>query len=207
MPLYYQQDINQFEKLAIWKIEEPLSFFENKVKISKTFGNLEKQIQHAAGRYLLQFLQPNIDINNIVALPNQKPFFKNCEVFFSISHTKNWVACIISSQKEVGIDIEICNPKIEQIAAKFLSDIESIQIKNNCNLQNYLQYHTLYWCAKETMFKWWGKGKVDYKKMIKIQEFSIDKQQYFDCIFETNQQSIKVPITYKIFDNFILTFT
>ena len=50
-----------------------------------------------------------------------KPYFKNCPIYFNISHCENMIALIISN-KEVGIDIEkIREIKNKEIIAKKLN--------------------------------------------------------------------------------------
>ena len=33
-------------------------------------------------------------------------------------------------------------------------------------------FYTLCWCAKEAVYKWWGNGKVDFRKHIYIERIS-----------------------------------
>jgi hypothetical protein len=54
--LFFQQNINQSSKLAIWKIDEPELFYTELVTISTTISHPHKRLQHLAGRYLLPFL-------------------------------------------------------------------------------------------------------------------------------------------------------
>ena len=70
MPLFYQQNINATTKMAVWAIEEPLSFFESKLKNGKQrteqIMHPIKKIQHLAARLLLQELAPHLNLDNIV---------------------------------------------------------------------------------------------------------------------------------------------
>jgi len=100
-----------------------------------------------------------------------KPHIEGVNI--SISHTKGIVAVIIGDD-ELGIDIEKVSERIIRIAPKFLysSEISEIDINNQL-----LQFHA-YWCAKETIYKIYGKKVVDFKNNIKIESFKIkDKGQ------------------------------
>jgi hypothetical protein len=59
MPLFYQHNINDIAKLAVWHISEPEDFFLEKVQLQKTINHPHKRLQHLAGRYLLQLLHPD----------------------------------------------------------------------------------------------------------------------------------------------------
>ena len=58
MPLFYQHNINDSTKLAIWKITETENFLLEKVSMKNEVMDSDKRLQHVAGRYLLQILEP-----------------------------------------------------------------------------------------------------------------------------------------------------
>ena len=63
----------------------------------------------------------NIKMPEIYTTSNGKPYFKDSNIFFNYSHSKNYVACVISTY-EVGIDIEEINRNIsDEIAEKYLN--------------------------------------------------------------------------------------
>lgn len=168
MPVIYQQDINQETKIAIWKIEEEEDFFLDFVPINRSIKHPKKRLQHLAGRYLLQHLFPDFPYNEIMIADTKKPFLADHKYHFSISHTKDYAAAIVSSCCRVGVDIEIPTHKASIIADKFIhpSEYHLIDKLADSNDKNY--FDTLLWCAKEAMFKWWGLGNVDFKEMLRI---------------------------------------
>ncbi len=52
MPLFYQHNINEFTRLAIWHITEEEDFFLQKVPLKRDVSHAQKRLQHLAGRYL-----------------------------------------------------------------------------------------------------------------------------------------------------------
>ncbi|HON52357.1 MAG TPA: 4'-phosphopantetheinyl transferase superfamily protein [Bacteroidales bacterium] len=73
-----------------------------------------------------------------------KPYMNSMNI--SISHTKQFVAVIVSKQYNVAVDIEMYRSKIHTIASRFM------------NTQEYSFYvstedRTVIWCAKEVLFK------------------------------------------------------
>jgi 4'-phosphopantetheinyl transferase len=75
-----------------------------------------------------------------------KPYLRNGEAEISITHSKDIVAVILHDTKVVGIDIEYISPRVERIKHRFLSASELA-------LANTTALLTLYWSAKETLFK------------------------------------------------------
>ncbi len=183
MPIIFQQQVNPHTKLGIWKIEEPESFFKAAVPVHRQVSHPHKRLQHLAGRYLLQWLYPDFPHELIEIADTRKPFLPNEKYQFSISHSRDYAAAIVSSTNRVGIDIEVPSGKAEVIKDKFLTPEEKIlstalatrkfpnspipQFPNS-------KIHTLLWSAKEAVFKWYGDGEVDFKEHIRLQSFSDD---------------------------------
>ncbi len=169
MPLFYQQIIDENTKLGIWRIEEPESFFVEKVPIKKDVSHPYKRLQHLAGRYLLPMLFPEFPLEQIEIADTRKPFLPNEKFHFSISHSGNFAAAIVSSTKRAGIDIELVTPRLLRISSKFLNVYEQATLDNWSYLPNiHLQLTAMLWSAKESIFKWYGNGEVDFKDDIKL---------------------------------------
>jgi len=166
MPLFYQQNINQNTRLAIWHITEPLDFFLKTIPIQQTITHPHKQLQHAAGRYLLPFLFDDFPYEEIVIASTRKPYLPDEQYHFSISHCGNFVAAIVSRNERVGIDIELPQEKIVHISTKFMHKEEFLFVRYGGDL---IATTTVLWSAKEAMYKWWGLGKIDFKTMLRIE--------------------------------------
>lgn len=80
-----------------------------------------------------------------------KPFAENADVFFSISHSGDFVACAVSD-KEIGIDVERIRSIRFRAAEKFSSDSEIKYIGNDLN-----RFFRV-WTLKEAFFKCKGTG-------------------------------------------------
>jgi phosphopantetheinyl transferase len=164
MPLVYQQDINDTTKLGIWHIAEPEDFFLKAVPLQKEITHPHKRLQHLAGRYLLQELFPNFPVELIKIADTKKPFLADEAYHFSISHCGDYAAVMVSKTQRVGVDIEKINEKIDRIFPKFLSPEEcSLLPRGSIN-----KTATLLWSVKESIFKWYGAGQVDFKEHIQV---------------------------------------
>ncbi|HEV8081101.1 MAG TPA: 4-phosphopantetheinyl transferase, partial [Chitinophagaceae bacterium] len=91
MPVLYEH-INDFAKIAIWHIAEEKKFFLQKVPLQREITHPHKQLQHLAGRYLLQHLYPDFPYHLIEIADTRKPFLPDEEYHFSISHCGDYAA-------------------------------------------------------------------------------------------------------------------
>ncbi len=205
MPLFYQHNINATTKIAIWHITEDESFFLSEVPLPGSITHRHKRLQHLAGRYLLQELFPDFPYHLIEIADTRKPYLLNEEYHFSISHSADYAAVIISKNKRVGIDIEAVTPKVERIRNKFLHERE-LKIIADCPLSitgSYLKLLTLLWSCKEAVFKWDGKGGIDFKEDINLLSC-----QAHDRIINCNflPANTLLQIEYKFFDELCLAW-
>jgi phosphopantetheinyl transferase len=208
MPLFYQYNINDFTKLAVWHITETEDFFLQKVRWQNNISHPHKRLQHLAGRYLLQLLHPGFPLHLIAISDSKKPLLSNHEFHFSISHCGDYAAAIVSENKAVGIDVELITPKIELVKNKFLSEIEIslLSVDNfEFSISNF-QLLTLFWSAKEAIYKWYGKGKVDFKKNMIIDHLNFEKGQgSIDAHFQKVER-IDLKIEFTFFDKLCLAW-
>lgn len=201
MPLFYQHNINQTTKLAVWKIQEAEDFFLKKVQLQKEIHHPHKRLQHLAGRYLLQLLNPGFPFHLIEIAPSNKPLLLNEEFHFSISHCADFAAAIVSEDTLAGIDVELIQPKIECIKHKFLSEKEQkmLPVLND-------QMLTLLWSCKEAVYKWHGKGGVDFKSHIVIKNITINTTDgMVECRFMKEMQ-MNLNIYFRLFQNLCLAW-
>jgi len=229
VPIFFQHQINETTRLGIWKIEETEEFFLSNVPLQKEVTHPHKRLQHLAGRFLLQFLFPDFPYELIQIADTRKPYLPDEQYHFSISHCGDYAAAIVSSNQRVGIDIEIPSGKVEKIKNKFLSPAElsafllltpdsfgrrrlaagAARLPTPSAAEGLPQAQpdarlpTLLWSAKESVFKWYGNGKVDFRQHIQLKQ-QHEGLQTISCLFaKTNQQLI---IEYRQFDHLILAW-
>jgi len=167
VPLIYTQTIDEHTQLGVWHITEPEYFFAEKVPLGRSITHPHKRLQHLAGRYILQALVPQFPIHLIQIADTRKPFLENESHHFSISHCGNYAAAIVSTQHRVGIDVETPTDRILTIAHKFFTPKEQALLQA-AGLTANPQHATLVWSIKESLFKWYGLGEVDFKAHLKL---------------------------------------
>lgn len=225
MPIFFQKDIDEATRLAIWKIEEEESFFLQRVPLQREITHPHKRLQHLAGRYLLRYLFADFPISLIKIADTRKPFLEDEAYHFSISHCGGYAAAIVSKSKRVGIDIEQPTPKVEMIKHKFLheeelnwqeemgneqlvtgSGQEAIVSKEfNQSANQPINKLTLLWSCKEAIFKWWSYGAVDFSEMIRLQPFTLQPEGMIEGAFIA-EETYPLQLHYKIFDGLCLAW-
>jgi phosphopantetheinyl transferase len=177
MPLFYQHNINEQTKLAVWQIWETEDFFLSQVPLQREITHPHKRLQHLAGRYLLRLLFPQFPLEMIRIAKTMKPFLPGDPYHFSISHCGDFAAAIVSTTERSGIDIEMPSPKVARVRHKFLHAVEWDAVLQAADIlsitdiaadENMLRQITLLWSAKEAVFKWYGSGEVDFSSHIRL---------------------------------------
>jgi phosphopantetheinyl transferase len=217
VPIFFQHQINDTTRLGIWKIEETEQFFLSNVPLQKEVTHPHKRLQHLAGRFLLQFLFPDFPYDLIRIADTRKPYLPGEQYHFSISHCGDYAAAIVSSTWRVGIDIERSSPRIHVIAAKFLSGSEKkyFNSDNGLLIQQWgrrgkaeTDFLTFVWSAKESIFKWYGIGQVDFSDHISLQgEISIKDDDSIEMPFIfTKNGAQQLTIQGTFIENLALTW-
>lgn len=170
MPLLSEWDIGATGRGAIWKIEEPESFFTAHTGLTPDIKNEKRRIEHMAARYLLTHVEAEFPIHSIRKDQHDKPRIPENEFHFSISHSWPYIAVAVDTEEEAGIDIQTWHPRIENIKDKFLSPDEQ---ETMCHDP---KYYTLAWCAKEAVYKWNGRRGIDFKEHLPITYFSTSQE-------------------------------
>lgn len=210
MPIFFQHQINETTRLGIWKIEETEEFFLSNVPLQKEVTHPHKRLQHLAGRFLLQFLFPGFPYDLIKIADTHKPYLPGEQYQFSISHCGDFAAAIVSTIQRVGIDIEIASGKAERIRDKFLtqkeleifhlSEPETWNPKPETHNSNLI---TLLWSCKESVFKWYGDGGVDFRRHIQLEKQHQDSET-ISCLFAKTNEDL--AIHYRHFEHLVLAW-
>jgi phosphopantetheinyl transferase (holo-ACP synthase) len=92
--------------------------------------------------------------------------------------------------------------KIIRIADKFLNEEE----KNQWSMENSegtVKQITLLWSCKESVFKWYGNGEVDFSEHIQLKKQD-EENETINCFFSKNK--LQLIIHYRQFDGLVLAW-
>ena len=121
-----------------------------------------------------------------------KPLFRGYHI--SITHTKGYAALILSKTKEVAVDIEYFNDRVERIASKFLRKDEKAE-----GLDSLL----VHWCAKETVFKLFSEDHLQFGDM-RVKPF--DTMSDWSCDVENLKRKQMAHVDFELTMEFVLTY-
>lgn len=125
----------------------------------------KREIEKAGTLFLLKKLMNDESIEVTYSETN-KPLLKHRSEHISISHSHAKLAIIVNRQEPTGIDIELIRDKVKSIQNKFLNENE-IAFANND-----VETLVTLWAAKETLYKIYGRKKMEFKKHLFVEPFS-----------------------------------
>lgn len=200
MPLCKKIVSEQFT-LAVWRIEEALSFFEKVIAAPPDINNNSQRLQWYASRYLVNEI--NRKATEVIKDDTGKPVLKNEPHSISISHTASFATVMLSPLFTVGVDIEAINPKVERVAHKFLHQQEIERIAPEEKIEKLI----LYWSAKEALYKLYGKGGLEFKTQLLIEPFELQSRgELTAAITGTATPLQNLKINYEFFEEHVLTY-
>lgn len=125
-------------------------------KCNRMIKELAKKQCIAADHLIKVALGEAIDIPpnkvEIQLSPSGKPYVEGNPVYFSVSHSENLVACVVSD-RPVGIDVEFVRPIAPSIQERICTDAELKHLRSFKNdEERNLRFFTL-WTRKEALFK------------------------------------------------------
>ncbi len=205
VPLFYQQNINETTRLAIWKIEESEGFFSLNIPLKKEITHPHKRLQHLAGRYLLPMLFHDFPNKEIEIADTRKPYLPGEQYHFSLSHCADYAAAIVSRNHRVGIDVETMTPKVLLIKTKFLHPDE-LDFVHTHNESEQLKLLSVAWNAKEAIYKWYGLGKVDFSEMMRLKTFELANEGVIYSRFQKPDLKADLQVQYRFFETLVLAW-
>ena len=87
-------------------------------------------------------------------------------VYISISHSKEWVALLISD-RACAVDIEGVMRDFRKVSSRYLSEQERRMAEDN-------DAYAEMWCIKEALYKYHKKGELDFVRDLSILDYDAD---------------------------------
>ena len=147
----------------------------------------------------------NINDYNLFYNEDGKPFLKDSNLYFNVSHSGS-LTVIGISQFDLGIDIEIIKERkfIKKIVNKVFNDQEKEEFEKK-NQDEGLDYFTKIWTKKEAYTKLIGTGMkkyfqdvpLDYDKYIETTNISLDDNYYLSFATFNDDERIKWELIYE----------
>lgn len=209
MPLIRNMMPEHQVNLGLWEITEPAEYFLERLKLNEhdhevldTIKAPDRLLEFLASRYLLRVL---IGAEHSLVLTKDeygKPGILDPDCQVSISHCKGYAAAIVSyADKPVGIDVERREKRVMRIRERFLSEREKRLVPAN-NVAKTI----LFWSAKETMYKIYGKKQLSFSQNLLLDEPGEGLSGALKGTFAINGTRDDIDVSFVINENYILTF-
>jgi phosphopantetheinyl transferase len=209
MPLFNQYKINENCTWGIWQLteneEDLLRLLGEKIETEELLRitNKQRRVQWLGARALVSTLLPEKKFY-ICKDSHGKPYIEGRDGHISFSHAGEYAVAIFHKKKSVGIDIEKVSLKIQRVISRVCTEEELNQVENS------LENLTLLWCAKEALYKCYGKKKLDFKKGIKVrihsQEQNDNNEQMMTGKIIKEENSVEVNLHQISFDNYKIVY-
>jgi len=193
------------ELISIAKASFTAQVFENCMKLVDEMSAEAKRAERLSVRLLLhqvltnqysemfaQYPMPLMEYNHRCPLlvGGNKP------LEISISHTAGWVGIVVSKSKRLGLDMEMVSYRAQKVRHKFLSEDENRFI-DGLAVENQHIGLTLYWTAKEALFKFYQKGNVNFIDNLHVGEFTNINSGSFSGTISILNSTIDLLLNYQ----------
>lgn len=171
MSLFSNISLDNGLQIVVWNLTETLEELVEQTPLSgeerECWGCISvpaKKREYLAGKYVLE---KACDLLGIAYLGMEKdehgkPHLAGREYEISLSHTEDFIAVVFSPRSAVGVDLEKPREQILRILPRLYSPEEVAAVNGDLDMA------TIYWSAKEALYKLYGKRSVDFKEHLKL---------------------------------------
>lgn len=205
MPLSKIETLGKESVWGLWNIEETepdLSFlaFES---CPEDIVHQQKRLEWLAGRALIRTLAEHIKLTYDGLRKDEfgKPFLKTHPHSISLSHSYPFVAAQIDVSHSVGIDVEQVKEKLKQVGPRVLAPEEF------ADAQGDVVKLCIYWCAKEALYKIYGKRNLLFSDHLRIQPFVRGTTGSLTGEINVSPVKMNVRLGYRVTPEYVLVYT
>ena len=192
--------------VAVWKIEESLDQLIEQLNLREE--DLKKLNAYKLDNRKKEFLATRCLIKEILGvdglidyLDSGKPVLKNSNYKISISHTKGYVAVVFSYSEFAGVDIEYPSERVARVYQRFVSPQEELFIPDDKRIE----YLTMMWCLKESMYKMYDRKNSIFKINFVCHQFQLKKKGKMSASFKFEDYRT-MEFEYMTTDDFYLVY-
>ena len=165
--------------------------------------NYQKQLEWLAGRALMKTLVEFNGLSYTGIRKDQygKPFLNELPHQISLSHSFPYVAGQIDPTHAVGVDVEQPKEKLLKIAHRIMNAEELEDAGTN------IIKHCIYWCAKETLYKIYGKRELSFSDHLNLKPFELEKSGSLKGTIRANSGEKTINLAYSVQADYVLVYT
>ncbi len=201
--------INDKLSWALWKIDAPWTDLLKEREISQdelalltTISHPIKKAEFLASRLALHALLTSEEFGEYVLQKDEhgKPFLLDSTSHISLANSFPYAAAIFHQDTPVGIDIEKPSEKLIRVQHKFLHEDEWPDFRDNP------EKLCLAWCAKESLYKLFGRKDLSFKANICIHKTDYPRHLFMkaNILLPDHSQGFELQIVRE--ENFFILF-
>ena len=205
MPRLKIHSLGPEQAWAVWHItetEEELSFLSLE-SCPETIVNPQKRLEWLSARALIQALLQHFGLAYQGLRKDEfgKPFLKEHAHHISLSHSYPYVAAQLDRSQLVGIDLEQPKEKLRTIAHRVFTPGEVDDAAND------LVKLCIYWCAKEALYKLYGKRNLFFTDHLRIMPFDLSQAGLLMGKIQLPENETVVHLRYLVNSDFVMVYT
>ena len=148
------------------------------------FQNEKRRREHLAWRRIVRRelgSKVHIDYNDVGA-----PIVDAPGRWISVAHGGESVAVAIADCP-VGVDIESLSRDFDRVAPRYMTDDELGLSKDS-------RWACFVWCAKEAMYKLYGRRGVELRGELRVESFDGESMTIYGCMADMAQAMVKISL-------------
>jgi len=184
-------------RLGLWRIDGSETSFETQypeVAALLSVKHPRTQLQRFASRLLLAEMLG--EMPKVEKTEHGKPVLPELDFEVSISHTDGYAAVLIGPNK-LGVDVQHFKPNVLKVRDRFLD-------KNELEMAQDIETTTLFWAAKEAIYKFNAQPSLDFKDPITVHSI---QPEILPSSFVYKEQETKLVLGWKKLKNAMLVWT
>ena len=205
MPVQKIHSLGKEQAWALWHITESESelSFAAMESCPEEIVNMHKRLEWLAARALIKSLLENINLHYYGLRKNEfgKPFLKEHPHHISLSHSYPYVIAQIDKLQSVGVDLEQPKEKLRTIAHRVFSNSEVKDADNN------IIKLCIYWCAKESLYKIYGKRNLLFTDHLRVAPFVLSQSGSLVGKIVLPASETISHLQYLVMEEFVVVFT
>ena len=208
MPLMVHRSLMRDVQMGIWEIAETEPELRAKLQLNAAeLSHLEsikverKRLQWLASRCVVRFLLCTPEFISMNVTPSGQPLITSMQRNVSITHSGRFAGAMVSSEQAVGLDLEEVSDKVMAIRHKFINEQEEKFLDANDAMSTLVA-----WSAKEALFKWYGKGEVDFRKHMTLHPFQLQPRGVIKAVFAKPDLNRLLNVEYEVSGELAVTW-
>ena len=196
MPLIEDVEVGK-NRLGLWRIDGSETVFENtfpELAAQLSVRHPRTQLQRYASRLLLAEMLG--EVPEVSKDKNGKPLLPDLDLEISISHTEGYAAILLGNGK-LGVDVQHYKPNIMKVRDRFLDERELEMAQD-------IETTTLFWAAKEAIYKYNAKPSLDFRDPITIHSIG---EKNLPSSFVYQDKFTNLDLGWKRLENAMLVWT